>query len=131
MSDEELNIISGKILDCSIEVHRNLGPGLLESIYHSCLCKEFDLRGIKYSSQTRVPIWYKGELISNDFKLDLLVEQVIVIELKAVVTVHPVYSSQLLSYLRLMNKRLGLLINFNVSRLVDGYKRIINNIKIS
>lgn len=131
MSDEELNIISGKILDCSIEVHRNLGPGLLESIYHSCLCKEFDLRGIKYSSQTRVPIWYKGELISNDFKLDLLVEQVIVIELKAVETVHPVYSSQLLSYLRLMNKRLGLLINFNVSRLVDGYKRIINNIKIS
>lgn len=131
MSDEELNIISGKILDCSIEVHRNLGPGLLESIYHSCLCKEFDLRGIKYSSQTRVPIWYKGELIINDFKLDLLVEQVIVIELKAVETVHPVYSSQLLSYLRLMNKRLGLLINFNVSRLVDGYKRIINNIKIS
>lgn len=131
MSDEELNIISGKILDCSIEVHRNLGPGLLESIYHSCLCKEFDLRGIKYSSQTRVPIWYKGELISNDFKLDLLVEQVIVIELKAVETVHPVYSSQLLSYLRLMKKRLGLLINFNVSRLVDGYKRIINNIKIS
>lgn len=131
MSDEELNIISGKILDCSIEVHRNLGPGLLESIYHSCLCKEFDLREIKYSSQTRVPIWYKGELIINDFKLDLLVEQVIVIELKAVVTVHPVYSSQLLSYLRLMNKRLGLLINFNVSRLVDGYKRIINNIKIS
>lgn len=131
MSDEELNIISGKILDCSIEVHRNLGPGLLESIYHSCLCKEFDLRGIKYSSQTRVPIWYKGELISNDFKLDLLIEQVIVIDLKAVETVHPVYSSQLLSYLRLMNKRLGLLINFNVSRLVDGYKRIINNIKIS
>lgn len=131
MSDEELNIISGKILDCSIEVHRNLGPGLLESIYHSCLCKEFDLRGIKYSSQTRVPIWYKGELISNDFKLDLLIEQVIVIDLKAVETVHPVYSSQLLSYLRLMKKRLGLLINFNVSRLVDGYKRIINNIKIS
>ena len=126
MNDNELNIISGRILDCSIEVHRNLGPGLLESIYQNCLCKEFRLREINYEKQVFVPVNYKGEFVSNDLRIDLLVEKEIVVELKAVELVHPVHSAQLLSYLRLMNKRLGLLINFNVPKLIDGYKRIIN-----
>ncbi len=75
MSDEELNIISGKILDCSIEVHRHLGPGLLESIYQNCLCKEFVIRKIKFEKQVFIPIKYKGEPINNDLRIDILVEK--------------------------------------------------------
>ena len=126
MNDDELNIISGKILDSSIEVHRNLGAGLLESIYQNCLCKEFSLRNIEFEKQVPVPVFYKGEYVSNDLRIDLLVEKEVVIELKAVEIIHPVHSAQLLSYLRIMNKRLGLLINFNVPKLIDGFKRVIN-----
>jgi GxxExxY protein len=123
-----LNKISGKILDSSIEVHRNLGPGLLESVYQNCLCKEFKIRGINFATQVQVPVFYKGDYVSNDLKVDVLVEKEIVIELKSVELIHPVHSAQLLSYLRLMNKRLGLLINFNVPKLIDGFKRVINKI---
>ena len=126
MEDKDLNIISGKILDSSIEVHRHLGPGLLESVYQYCLCKEFSLRNINYEKQVLVPIHYKGELVNSDLRVDILVEKEIIIELKSVETMHPVYTAQLLTYLKLMNKRLGLLINFNVPLLVDGFKRIIN-----
>jgi GxxExxY protein len=128
MNDDGLNKISGKILDSSIEVHRNLGPGLLESVYQNCLCKEFKIRGINFATQVQVPVFYKGDYVSNDLKVDVLVEKEIVIELKSVELIHPVHSAQLLSYLRLMNKRLGLLINFNVPKLVDGFKRVINKI---
>lgn len=109
-----------------VEVHRILGPGLLESIYEICLCKEFDLRNIKYQRQVLIPITYKGTQISADLKIDILVEDAIIIELKSVEVMHPVYSAQLLSYLRLTKKKLGLLINFNVPKLIDGFKRIIN-----
>ena len=128
MNDDGLNKISGKILDSSIEVHRNLGPGLLESVYQNCLCKEFKIRGINFATQVQVPVFYKGDYVSNDLKVDVLVEKEIVIELKSVELIHPVHSAQLLSYLRLMNKRLGLLINFNVPKLIDGFKRVINKI---
>ena len=126
MEDRDLNIISGKILDSSIEVHRNLGPVLLESVYQYCLCKEFDLRNINYEKQILVPIHYKGELVTSDLRIDMLVEKEIIIELKSVHTMHPVYTAQLLTYLKLLKKRLGILINFNVHVLVDGYKRIVN-----
>ena len=126
MKLEDLNVISGKILDSAIEIHKQLGPGLLESVYEACLCKEFDIRKIKYRRQVPVPIFYKGDKVNSDLKIDVLVENEIIIELKSVETVIPVYKSQLLSYLRLAHKRLGLLINFNVSKLLDGYSRIIN-----
>lgn len=126
MNKEQINKLSGIILDCSIEVHRNLGPGLLESVYEICLCKELSMKGINYQRQVLLPVNYKGEKLDADFRIDILVENEIIIELKAVEMMNPVYEAQLLTYLKLANKNLGLLINFNVPRLVDGFKRIIN-----
>lgn len=128
MSKEEVNKLSGIILDSAIEVHRNLGPGLLESVYEVCLCKELDSRGINYTRQVSLPVVYKGEELDADFRIDILVENEIIIELKAVETMIPVYEAQLLTYLKLANKKLGLLINFNVPKLIDGYKRMLNGI---
>lgn len=126
MEIEKINKLSGAILDSSIEVHRILGPGLLENIYEKCLCREFDLRKINYQKQLLLPIFYKGEKLSSDYKIDLLVEDTIIVELKSVEIMHPVYTAQLLTYLKLLNKKLGLLINFNVPKLVEGFKRIMN-----
>ena len=126
MNKEQINKLSGIILDSSIEVHKILGPGLLESVYEICLCKEFDLRGVRYKRQVTLPIEYKGEELDADFRIDILVEDKIIIELKSVEILHPVFEAQLLTYLKLADKRLGLLINFNVPRLIDGFKRMIN-----
>ncbi|MFC2094146.1 GxxExxY protein [Bacteroidota bacterium] len=126
MKRDELNRLSGIVLDSSIEVHRNLGPGLLESVYETCLCKEFDLRKINYQRQVSIPIKYKGEQLDADYRIDILVENEIIIELKSVDIMHPVFKAQLLTYLKLANKNLGLLINFNVPKLVDGFKRMVN-----
>ena len=126
MNKEEINKLSGIILDSAIEVHRNLGPGLLESVYEVCLCKELDSRGIKYARQVSLPVVYKGEELEADFRIDILVENEIIIELKAVEAMIPVFEAQLLTYLKLSNKKLGLLINFNVPRLIEGYKRMLN-----
>ena len=126
MKREDINKLSGIILDSAIEVHRNLGPGLLESVYESCLCKEFDLRKINYQRQVSLPIKYKGEQLDADYRIDMLVENEIIIELKSVDIMHPVFKAQLLTYLKLANKNLGLLINFNVPKLVDGFKRMVN-----
>ena len=126
MNKEQINKLSGIILDSSIEVHKILGPGLLESVYEICLCKEFDLRGVRYKRQVTLPIEYKGEELDADFRIDLLVGDEIIIELKSVEILHPVFEAQLLTYLKLADKRLGLLINFNVPRLIDGFKRMIN-----
>jgi GxxExxY protein len=126
MNKEQINKLSGIILDSSIEVHKILGPGLLESVYEICLCKEFDLRAVRYKRQVTLPIEYKGEELDADFRIDILVEDEIIIELKSVEILHPVFEAQLLTYLKLADKRLGLLINFNVPRLIDGFKRMIN-----
>lgn len=126
MSKEQINKLSGIILDCSIEVHKNLGPGLLESVYEVCLCKELSLKDIQFLRQVSLPVYYKGESLNAEYKIDILVENEIVIELKSVEQMHPVYEAQLLTYLKLANKKLGLLINFNVPRLIDGYKRMLN-----
>lgn len=121
---EKLNIITEKIIGCAIEVHKNLGPGLLESIYEKALCCELDLRKIEHENQVVVPIIYKGKQL-GEHRLDLLVENEIIVEIKAVERHEPVFEAQLLSYLKLTGKNLGLLINFNVPVLKNGIKRII------
>lgn len=126
MELDELNKISKQVLDAAIEVHKQLGPGLLESVYEYCLCKELELRNIKYSKQVKIPILYKGEPVGTEYIIDILVENELILELKTVEQVLPVHNAQLLSYLRLTNKRLGILINFNVPRLLNGWKRVIN-----
>lgn len=126
MNIEELNRISGTILDSSIEVHKQLGPGLLESVYELCLFKELRSRNLFVERQVPIPVVYKGETLNADFRIDLLVEHEIVIELKAVEIILPVHEAQLLTYLKLAEKHLGLLINFNVPKLVNGFKRMIN-----
>lgn len=126
MNKEDRNRLSGIVLDASIEVHKQLGPALLESVYEACLCKELDLRNINYKRQLSLPVNYKGFEINLDYRIDILVDNEIIVELKAAETLLPVHHAQLLTYLKLTDKRLGLLINFNVPRLVDGFKRIIN-----
>ena len=115
MNLEKLNNISGIILDCSIEVHKQLGPGLLESVYEICLYKELRNRNLFVERQVQLPIIYKGEDLNSDFRIDLLVENEVIIELKAVETILPVHEAQLLTYFKLADKKLGLLINFNAT----------------
>jgi GxxExxY protein len=126
MLEKERNILSGKILDAAIEVHKQLGPGLLESVYEICLCKEFADRRIEFKRQIPLPIVYKNESLNAEFRIDILVENEIIIELKAVEYLLPVHEAQLLTYLKLHNKRLGLLINFNTPKLITGFTRLIN-----
>jgi GxxExxY protein len=120
----DLNNLTEMVIGCAIEVHRNLGPGLLESIYERALCLEFNTNGLKYESQVIVPIMYKGNNL-GDCRLDLLVEDEVILELKAVERMDPVFKAQLLSYLKMTGKKLGLLINFNVQFLKDGVTRVI------
>ncbi len=110
----------------AIEVHRLLGPGLLEGIYEVALCKELLLRGLKVERQVRVPVNYKGDDLNCDVRLDLLVERRIIVEVKTVEKIIPLHRAQLLTYLRLRNLWLGLLINFNVEVLRDGVRRVLN-----
>lgn len=104
-----------------------MGPGLLESVYEMCLMKEFELRGIKAKSQVTVPLVYKGFELSKEFKIDILVEDEIILELKSSEKLLPVFEAQLISYLRLTNKKLGYLINFNVPLVKEGIKRLVHN----
>ncbi len=122
----ELNIISEKIIGAAMQVHRTLGPGLLESTYEACLKYELEKRGLKVRSQVGLPVIYDGIKINLGYRLDLLVEDSVIVELKAVNQITPVHEAQLLSYLKLSGKRLGLLINFNVMLLKDGITRRIN-----
>ena len=126
MDSKERNQLTERIIGAAIEVHRQLGCGLLESVYAYCMVKELDLRGLKVKREIPLSIHYKGELLEKDFYIDLLVEDEIILELKAVESVLPVHEAQLLSLLRLSGKRLGLLINFNVPRLKEGIHRMIN-----
>lgn len=123
MSQEKLNKISGIILDSAIEVHKQLGPGLLESVYEICLYKELRSRNLFVERQIPIPIIYKGEKLNADFRIDLLVEKEVVVELKAVEMMLPVHEAQLLTYMKLAEKHLGLLINFNVPKLIEGFRR--------
>ena len=127
MNSEELNKLSAKILDSAITVHKEMGPGLLESVYEQCLLKEFELRNIKAVNQLAIPLAYKGYELSKDFKIDILVEDEIIIELKSVEIMLPVFEAQIISFLKLADKRLGFLINFNVPILKQGFRRFVNN----
>ena len=122
-----LNNLSKEVIGAAIEVHKNLGPGLLESVYQNCLFLELKSKGIDFKAQAVVPILYKGMEIKKEFILDFLIEDILVVELKSVETVLPVHKAQTLTYLRLANKSLGLLINFNETQLKDGITRIVNN----
>jgi GxxExxY protein len=126
--DMEINQLSNVIIGGAIRVHRELGPRLLESIYSPCLQLEFQRAGLAYETQVPVPIRYDGLEVPNALRLDFVVENQIVVELKCIEKVLPVHHAQLLSYLRLSDKQLGLLINFHVNRLADGIKRIVNNL---
>lgn len=127
MTKEELNNLSKLILDACITVHKEMGPGLLESIYEICLLSELASRGIKTESQVSIPLRYKGIELSKDFRIDIFVENEIILEIKSVDVLLPVHEAQLISYLKLTNKRLGFLINFNVPLLKNGFKRFVHN----
>lgn len=118
-----LNIISGAVVDSAIGVHRTLGPGLLESTYRRCLAIELTARGHLVRQEVGIPLRYRGETIQDAFRIDLLVDEKVVVELKAVDAVQPVHEAQLLTYLRLGGFPLGLLLNFNVPRMIDGVHR--------
>ena len=123
----EYNELTHIVIGAAMDVHRELGPGLLESVYEACLIHELRLRNIKCESQINIPIIYKGQEIAKDFRIDVLVEDKIIIELKSVEKLLPIHEVQLVTYLKLSNKKLGLLINFNVPVLKDGIKRRIND----
>ena len=123
---QALNGLSSRIIAAAIEIHSALGPGLLESVYRTCMIYELRASGLSVTAEQIVPIRYKEFILEGGYRLDLLVENEIIVELKSVEKVLPVHSAQLLSYLRLTDKRLGLLINFNVPCLVQGIRRLIN-----
>ncbi len=118
--------LSKQIIGAAIEVHRTLGPGLLESAYEGCLCHELRLRGIRYERQVALPVIYKGTQLDCGYRIDVLVEELVIVELKAVERVEAIHEAQLLTYLRLTNLWLGLLVNFNVPVLRQGVKRLVN-----
>lgn len=123
---DELNRIGGIILDAAITVHRELGPGLLESAYELALARELEIRGLILQIQVPVELTYKDVSLGKAYVMDLLVEDEIVVEIKSVEIMNPVYTAQIITYLKLANKKLGYLINFNVPLLKDGFKRIVN-----
>lgn len=127
-SAEEINSLTEIIIGAGIEVHRNLGPGLLESAYEACLEFELKKRGLKVERQVELPLRYKEVHLDCGYRLDLLVNGVVIIEVKAVNEIAPIHHAQLTSYLKLSGCRVGLLINFNVMLLKDGIKRIVNNL---
>jgi GxxExxY protein len=126
MSELEYNNISNKIIKAAIEVHKELGAGLLESVYEYCLLEELKRMGLSAKRQVQLPLCYKGNQLDKEFVIDVLVEDKIVLELKSVEIILPIHEFQLLTYLKLSDKKLGLLINFNVLQLKDGIKRKIN-----
>jgi len=115
--------LTEQIIGAAIEVHKALGPGLLESVYEECLCHELHLRGIRFQRQVIVPVVYKGVALDCGYRLDLIVEDTVVLELKCVDRVLPIHEAQLLTYLKLLNKAVGFIINFNVSVLRNGIFR--------
>ncbi len=126
MEKEELNKITEEIIGAAIAVHRELGPGLLESAYEACLVFELIERGLKVERQRELPVTYKGVHIDCGYKLDLLVVDKVIVEIKAVEALIPVHDAQLISYLKLSGCKVGLLINFNVTQLTKGIRRKVN-----
>ena len=125
-TERQENDISGKIIGAAIEVHKKLGPGLLESAYEECLCCEMQLRGIEFKRQVPLSLNYKGIVLDCGYRLDLLVEDKVIVELKSIEGLEPIHEAQMLTYLKLRNAWLGLIINFNVIMLKDGVRRLVN-----
>jgi GxxExxY protein len=122
---EKEDKVAKQIVDAAYAVHKNLGPGLLENIYEVCFCHELSKHGIKYQRQVAIPLIYDGIKFDEGLRLDVLVEDLVICELKAVDVILPVYRAQLISYLKLTNRRLGFLINFHVPLIKDGIQRLI------
>jgi len=122
--------LSPEVIGAAIEVHRWLGPGLLESVYEAALCSELTLRKIQVTRQKRLPISYKGQSLNCNLRLDLLVEGILIVEVKSLESILPIHKAQLLTYLRLHDLRVGLLINFNVVLLRHGVRRVLNGITL-
>jgi len=122
----DINKLTWEVIGAAIEVHKTLGPGLLESVYEECLCREFQLCKISYERQKSLSVEYKGEMFDCGYRLDLVVEDRLIVELKSCDTLQPIHEAQLLTYLKLTNTKIGLLINFNVPVLKDGIKRLAN-----
>ena len=121
----ELENIGKKIVDAAYSVHKNLGPGLLERVYEICFCHELEKRGLMYQRQIDIPVVYDGITFDEGLRLDVLVENQVICELKAVETVNPVWEAQILSHLKLTENRLGYLINFNITNIGKGIRRFI------
>ncbi len=124
----EINEVSGEIVDAAMKVHTALGPGLLESAYEGCMKHEVSKRGLRVESQVTLPVVYDGQRIELAYRLDLLVEDAVIVELKAVSEISNLHRAQILSYLKLSKRKLGLLLNFNVERMKDGIHRFANDL---
>jgi GxxExxY protein len=124
----DINELSSKIIGAAIEVHKHLGPGLLESVYEECMARELSMRGILFERQKPVPINYKGVDLDCGYRLDMIVDGQIVLELKACTKLEPIHEAQLLTYLKLAGLKLGLLLNFNVPIMKEGIVRIANKL---
>lgn len=127
-NSDSLNLLTEKIIGCAIEVHRGIGPGLLESAYEECLCFELSQAGLAFERQVPLPVSYKEVKLDCGYRLDLIVETEIILEIKAVEKIIPIHEAQLLSYLRMLDKRVGLILNFHSAVLKHGIKRIVNRL---
>lgn len=121
----EFDDLSKRVIGCAIEVHRELGPGLLESTYEQCLARELRLNGISFQMQLPQPVQYKGIQLDCGYRIDVLIEEELIVELKAVEEIRGIHEAQLLTYMKLAGIKIGLLINFNVTKLKDGIKRYV------
>ncbi|MSP01851.1 MAG: GxxExxY protein [Acetobacteraceae bacterium] len=119
------NDLTRRVIGCAIEVHRHLGPGLLEAVYESCLCEELASAGLPFVRQLSLPVVYKGKTLEHHFQMDVIVDEALVLEIKAVHQVHPIHEAPLLTYLKLSGSPLGLLMNFNAAQMKDGIRRVI------
>ena len=124
---EPMDALTQAVIGAAIEVHKALGPGLLESLYESALCRELTLQGIPFERQVSLPVRYKGEPLEGNLRLDLVVANTLILELKAAERILPIHEAQLLSYLKLSGLHVGLLINFHAIRIKDGLKRLIRS----
>ena len=124
----DINKLSSKVIGAAIEVHKHLGPGLLESAYEECLCHELELRDTSYERQKALPLIYKGKELDCGYRLDVVVDYQLIVEMKSVEKIEPIHKAQLLTYLKLSDIRLGLILNFNVTMMKDGIVRMVNNL---
>lgn len=124
-----INDLTGKVIGAAIEVHKAVGPGLLESTYEECLCHEFKLRNIQYERQKPIPVTYKDVKLDCGYRIDVVVENILLLELKSCIKLEPIHQAQLLTYLKHTHLNVGLLLNFNVPIMKDGIVRLVNELK--